>query len=70
MTIWENQYTKILGKNVYFSHWVKENIISDNYVIDDKGEISHKLLDKMKMKQTYIAELFAFRKALHKNIKE
>ncbi|CAG2204340.1 unnamed protein product [Mytilus edulis] len=65
--IWGNQYIKTCGKSLYYSHWVKENIIFVNDVIDDKGEISHKILDKLKKKQNWIAELFSLRKALPKS---
>ena len=43
--IWGNQYIKTCGKSLYYSNWIKENIIFVNDVIDDKGDISHKILD-------------------------
>ena len=68
--IWGNQYIKNQGKSLYFKHWIEEDIIFINDIIDDKGEISKKILDKLKRKQNWIAETCILRKAIPKSWKE
>ena len=68
--IWGNQSIKLNGKSLVFPNWIESDILFINDIIDKQGNISQKvILNKLKEKSNWIAELSKLKSAIKKEWK-
>lgn len=69
--VWGNQFIKTNNKCLIFQNWIKNGILFINDIINEKGEISEKIvLEKLKVKTNWISEFIQLKKAIPQEWKE
>lgn len=68
--IWGNQNIQVNNKSLFFNNWIKSDILYVNDIIDEKGQISERIiLNKLKNKQNWISEFHKICTAIPKHWK-
>ena len=61
--LWGNRHIRLEGKSLIYRHWIRNNIIFINDIIDEEGNISEKIiLNKLTNKKNWISELAKLKK--------
>ena len=66
--IWGNKNIKFNNKPIIMLNWINSDLLYINDIIDENGDISEKyILNKLKIKSNWIAELSILKQAIPKN---